>query len=523
MTALIHALRDPRCYPHPSAAVRLIETHISWLLLTGEYAYKIKKPVDLGFADFSTLERRRHCCAEEVRLNRRFAPDIYLDVVPITGSSEHPRIGGAGAAIEYAVRMREFAQDDLLDNRLRDGRLDAAHVDDLADTIARFHEHAARAPAESPYGAPAALLDDALANFDAIGARSDGGDALSARLDALRSWTLTEHRRLATDFDRRKTDGRIRECHGDLHLGNIALIGGRITPFDCIEFNDAFRWIDVMNELAFTAMDLAARGRPDFAHRLVNRYLEANGDYAGLAVLRFYLVYRAMVRAKVDCIHAGQRDVGTEVKAREQQDFLDRIALAERYARPVKPFLAITSGLSGSGKTHVSQLALERTGAIRLRSDVERKRLFGLASHQSSASALHRGIYHEHASERTFTRLAALAREVLAAGHPVIVDATFLLRERRRPFAELAAAMGVPFAILSCRADDAVLERRIAMRRAARSDASEADISVMRGQKRLAQALDASEERAAMAIDTGNEASLIRALDRLAALGGTPP
>lgn len=522
MTALIHALRDPRCYPHPSAGVRLIETHISWLFLTGEYVYKIKKPVDLGFVDFSTLERRRHFCAEELRLNRRFAPGIYLDVVPITGSAEHPRIGGDGAAVEYAVRMREFAQSDLLDARLRDGRLDAAQIDALADAIASFHEHAAIAPAESPHGAAASLLADALANFDAIAARG-GGDAVCTRLDALRHWTLAEHRRLAADFDRRQAQGRIRECHGDLHLGNIALIDGRITPFDCIEFNAAFRWIDVMNELAFTAMDLAARGRCDFAHRLVNRYLEANGNYAGLAVLRFYLVYRAMVRAKVDCIHAGQRDVSAEVKEREQRDFLARIEIAERYAKPCEPFLAITTGLSGSGKTHVSQIAVERTGAIRLRSDVERKRLFGLAPHQASASSLHEGIYHESASDRTFDRLAELARQVLAAGHSVIVDATFLLHARRQPFVELAAAMNVPFVILSCQADDAVLERRIALRQAARSDASEADIDVMRGQKAFAQALDASEQRAAIVIDAGDDASLTRAIDRLAALGGTPP
>jgi len=522
MPALIHALRDPRCYPHPSAGVRLIETHISWLLLTGEYAYKIKKPVDLGFVDFSTLERRRHFCAEEVRLNRRFAPEIYLDVVPITGGSEHPRIGGDGAAIEYAVRMREFAQSDLLDVRLRDGRLDAAQIDALADTIASFHEHAAIAIAASAHGAAASLLADALANFDAIDARS-GDDAMRARIDALRHWTLAEHRRLAADFDRRRAQDRIRECHGDLHLGNIALIDGRITPFDCIEFNAAFRWIDVMNELAFTAMDLSARGRRDFAHRLVNRYLEANGDHAGLAVLRFYLVYRAMVRAKVDCIHAGQRDVGAEVKERERQDFLARIEIAERYAKPGKPFLAITTGLSGSGKTHASQLALERTGAIRLRSDVERKRLFGLAADHDSASGLHEGIYHERASERTFERLAELAQQVLAAGHSVIVDATFLLSVRRQLFARLAAAMNVPFVILSCRADDAVLERRIAMRQAARSDASEAGIEVMRGQKAFAQALAADEERAAIVIDTGDEASLDRAIDRLAVLGGTSP
>lgn len=518
MTALIQALLDPSCYPHPAARVRLIETHISWLLLTGDYAYKIKKPVDLGFVDFSTLERRQHFCAEEVRLNRRYAPEIYLGVVPITGTPDRPRISGAGTAIEYAVRMREFAQEDLLDRRLLDGRLDAAQIDRLADTIAAFHHGSDAASAESKHGTASSLLAAALANFDAIDPRI-GDIAVKERLRALRDWTIAEQRRLTPAFSRRQAQGRIRECHGDLHLGNIALIGGRITMFDCIEFNDAFRWVDVMNELAFTAMDLAARGRFDFAHRLLNRYLEANGDYPGLEVLRFYLVYRAMVRAKVDCIRAAQSDVSDGVRTRERKDFEARIALAERFAQPGHPFLAIMSGLSGSGKTHVSQLALERTGAIRLRSDVERKRLFGLAANDMSGSALHRGIYDVHASDRTFERLTELARLVLAAGYPAIVDATFILRTRRRPFASLAASMHVPFAILSCRAPDAVLEARIARRRSARSDASEADIDVLRRQRQLAEALDASEQCAAIAIDASDEASITQAIDRLAAVG----
>lgn len=517
MTALIQALLDPRCYPHPTAGVRLIETHISWLLLTGEYVYKLKKPVDLGFVDFSTLELRRHFCAEEVRLNRRFAPDIYLDVVPITGTEAHPTIGGDGDAIEYAVRMREFAQHDLLDCRLREGRIDAIQIDRLADTLADAHERAAAAPDESPYGAAASVLTDATANFDAIDSRI-GDSTIRERIGALKQWMLAEHGRLSATFSHRKSEGRIRECHGDLHLGNIALIDERITLFDCIEFNAAFRWIDVMNELAFTAMDLASRGRPDFAHRLINRYMETSGDYAGLDVLRFYLVYRAMVRAKVDCIHAQQKDVSDRVQRREWQDFAERMALAERYARPGRPFLAITCGLSGSGKTHISQIALEHMGAIRLRSDVERKRLFGLSANQSSGSTLHRGIYDDRTSDRTFERLAELAGRVLAAGFPVIVDATFILSARRRPFARLAAAMNVPFVILHCHADDAVLEARIARRRSARTDASEADIDVMRRQKQLVQALDTSEQRAAIAIDAGDEASLTRALDRLAAL-----
>lgn len=514
MTALIQALLDPRCYPHPVEHVRLIETHISWLLLTGSYAYKIKKPVNLGFADFHTLAQRLHCCHEEVRLNRRFAPDIYLGVVPIAGTPAEPVVDGHGAAIEYAVKMREFDQSDLMLDRLLTHRVEPAHIDALADACATFHASADSAPPASTFGAPDALAGDALANFDAILPRI-AEDALRARIEALRQWTLETQQRQRQNFVRRKEERRIRECHGDLHLRNIILADGRITPFDCIEFNESFRWIDVMNELAFTAMDLAAQGRFDYSCRLINRYLEISGDYQGLDVLPFYLVYRAMVRAKVDCIHASQSDVDADIRARERKDFAQRIALAERYARPARPFIAITCGLSGSGKTYLSQLALERTGAIRIRSDIERKRLGGLAAGVSSGSGLNAGLYSSQTSDLTFEQLARLARTVIAAGFAVIVDATFIHRSRRRTFADLAATLGVPFVILHCRAPNHVAEARIAKRRAAGTDASEADVHVFRHQRQHSDAFTPEEEAAVIPVDTENEPSIAAALERL--------
>ena len=514
MIALIQALLDPRCYPHPVQHVQLVETHISWLLLTGTYAYKIKKPVDLGFADFSTLDKRLHCCSEEVRLNRRFAPDIYLGVVPIVGTPNEPAVDAPGSAIEYAVKMREFDQRDLFLTRLLEHRVDPGHIDALADACVAFHANADTAAATSPFGAPDALLSDALANFDAIVPRI-ADEQLRTRIDALRHWTLATHQRQQSSFIRRQTEKRIRECHGDLHLRNIILARNRITLFDCIEFNEQFRRIDVMNELAFTAMDLTAQGRFDYSCRLINRYLETGGDYHGLGVLPFYLVYRAMVRAKVDWIHAGQSDVGEDTQARERQDFADRITLAERYAQPSHPFIAITSGLSGSGKTYLSQLALERTGAIRLRSDIERKRLSGLAADACSGSDLNTGLYSPSTSDRTFEHLAHLARVVIAAGFPVIVDATFIHHGRRTVFADLAATLAVPFVILHCQAQNHVVEARIAKRRAARADASEADVRVLRHQRQSAEPFTRAEQAAVIQVDTENDASIGAALDRL--------
>ncbi|RPI45603.1 MAG: aminoglycoside phosphotransferase [Betaproteobacteria bacterium] len=516
MSVLIQALLDPRCYPHPVAEVRLLETHISWLLLTGAYAYKIKKPVCLEFVDFQTLELRHHYCLEELRLNRRYAPQLYLDVVPITGSEAHPSVAGAGEAIEYAVKMREFSQDDLLDRRLSRGSLGPLQIDKLADACARFHATAAIAPAR--YGTAAALLAPALANFATI--RSLSSDARSReRISELERWTCAEHARNTTVFRARKRAGRIRECHGDLHLGNIALIDGEPTLFDCIEFNESFRWIDVMNEMAFAVMDLTARGRPDYARRLRNRYLEAGGDYAGLAVAPFYLVYRALVRAKVDCIRASQPDIAAPARALQWEDFTERLGLAESFARPGRPFLAITCGLAGSGKTHASQSALERIDAIRIRSDVERKRLCGLEPCAPSGSAMDSGIYSQRMSDRTFARLAKLAKTVIAAGYPVIVDAAFIRRDRRAPFQRLAASLGVPFVIISCRADEEVLAERIAQRQAEGRDASEATLEVLREQQRRAQALDDTEREQAVVVDSADPRSIEMMVNRLAAIG----
>ncbi|MCC6531769.1 MAG: AAA family ATPase [Burkholderiales bacterium] len=523
MSALPQALLDPRSYPHPVASMRLVETHISWLLLTGSFAYKLKKPVKLDFLDFTSLEQRRHYCLEELRLNRRFAPRLYLDVVAITGSVHAPRVGGSGEPIDYAVKMREFAQEDLLDRCLARAALLPRHVDALADTCARLHANAAIAADDSDYGAAATLLPPALDNFRSIESLLSG-NGVHLRIAALKRWTESQHGRLAPVFAARKQHGRIRECHGDLHLGNITLIDDEPTLFDCIEFNPAFRWIDVMNEMAFTVMDFAARGRADFGQRLLSRYLEASGDYAGLAVLPFYLVYRALVRAKVACIRARQSGQTAAQSTRDWQEFLHRIALAEGYAGPARPFLAITCGLSGSGKTYVSQSVLEATGAIRVRSDVERKRLCGLDACDDSSSALGEGIYSSETTERTFGHLAGLARTIVESGYPVIVDAAFIRRERRVPFQRLAETLGVPFAIIHCTAADEVLTARIEQRRAGGEDASEADLDVLRAQQAMAQPPDASEHAVTIAVDSADPASVRSLAERLAGLRtGSPP
>jgi len=519
MSPLIEALRDPRCYPHPVERVELIETHISWLLLTGRYAYKLKKPVSLGFLDFSTLDRRRHFCEEELRLNRRLAPELYLDVVPITGRADAPQIDGSGEPIEWAVRMRQFDQADLLDRRIAAGTLGAETVDALADRVAAFHASASSAPVDSPWADPAAALAPALDNFAAI-ERVLAPIHRDPRLAELRAWTLATHARLRPLLAARAKAGRVRECHGDLHLGNIALVDGRPTVFDCIEFAAGLRWIDVMSECAFLWMDCAARGHPGSGHRFINRWLEASGDYGGVATLAFFAVYRAMVRAKVDALRAGERDIPAATASRERQDFDARLALAHRFTAAPRPLLVITCGASGTGKTHASQVALEALGAIRIRSDVERKRLFGIAAHESSGSGHGTGIYTVDATRRTIDRLDALTRDCLAGGARVIVDATFLSAANRARFRAIAAEARVPFAIIACSAPAEVVADRIARRLRAASDASEADHAVHARQLARAEPFTGDEQRMLIPVDTSDPTAIAAMVDALRRIAG---
>jgi len=488
---LIANLLEPRRYPHDVERVDLVETHASWLLLAGRFAYKIKKPITLPFLDYGTLARREACCRAELALNRRFAAELYLDVTPIGGTPAQPQVGDL-PAIEWAVRMRRFDENGRLDRVAARGELQPAQLSQLAETLTAFHQAAAVAAPETRFGAPEQVLAVALENFVELRQLLPPDD--QAQVEQLARWTDEEFARRAADFAARKTGGFVREGHGDLHLANLVLIGDRVTPFDCIEFNEDFRWIDTASELAFVWTDLLDHRRPGLAAWLLNAWLESGGDFPALTVLRFYAVYRAVVRAKVAALRAGQEDAAqgrAEVDA--ARGYLD---LAWRIAAPLPPTLVITCGLSGSGKTTASSACLldptdPAAGRIlRLRSDVERKRLFGLAAHEPSGSALDGGIYTAGATTRTYARLHSLARDLLAAGWPVIVDAAFLLREERTAFRALAAGLGVEFRILATEASVEELRRRLIARS---GDASEAGVAVLEKQLTWFEALDQQE------------------------------
>jgi hypothetical protein len=503
MGPLIDALRDPAAYPHAAGRVELLETHISWVLLAGDFAYKLKKPVQLPFLDFSTLAARRHFCEEELRLNRRTAPGLYLEVVPVVRTGEGAaRIGAAGEPVEYAVKMRRFAAEALADAMARRGALGAPEIDELGAMLARFHAAAAVAGPDSAHGAPEAIEAPALGNFDQIEAPEA---ATAARLAALRAWTQREGARLRPAFAARRERGCVRECHGDLHLGNLAFIDGRAVPFDCIEFDAGLRWIDVMSEVAFLVMDLLAHGLPRLAWRLLNAWLEASGDYEGLGVLRYYLVYRAMVRAKIARIRGAA------------EGFRDLLALAETLARARRPVLVLMHGVSGSGKTAAAQALLERLGAVRLRSDVERKRLFGLAPLARTRAAPAAGIYDAAAGERTYARLAGLAAGVLEAGYPVVVDAAFLEHGQRSRLRREAERRGVACVIAQCTASEAALRARVRSREAQGEDASDAGLAVLERQLAAAQPLAPEEQAIAVTVDTETADGSARGLDAVAA------
>lgn len=511
--ALVAALRG-ELRKATGRPVTLIQTHISSVLLAGDHAYKLKKPVAYGFVDFSTLAARSRCCAEEVRLNRRTAPQIYLDVLRITGTDSAPRLGGRGPTIEYAVRMRRFATRNLADRRARAGRLGAKHIDRLADAVAAFHAAAVPAPAGSGYGSPEKVLRWARENFALCLLRLDD-EPRRARLQRLAQWTEDEFRARAGWFAARAASGFIRECHGDLHLANIVLLDEVPVPFDGIEFNPELRFIDVASDIAFTFMDLIEHGLPRLAWRFVDRVLAASGDYGLLAGLRFYAVYRALVRAKVSLIRAHQPDTRAAERRVAAAAFARDLALAERLAVPPSPLLVAVGGLSGSGKTTVAGLLLEHLGAVRVRSDVERKRLAGLAAGARKAAAFGAGLYAPEMTARTYQRLNEVAEAVLDAGTPVIVDAAMLKQAERDALRELAARRGVRVECIWCEAPWATLRARIARRQAKGADASDATLAVLEQQRAFAEVPAAGER--VLRLDTGmTRARLEEEVERIA-------
>jgi len=498
---LVRNLIEHGDFGHATTTVEIVETHISWVLLTGEYAYKIKKPVDLGFLNFSTLALRHKYCLLELELNRRFAPDLYLDVVAIGGRPERPVID-ATPALEWAVRMQQFPADARLDRQIEQGYVSCDDMHDFGETLAGLHD---RSPAlqardaRDPVNVLAGLIED---NFTVLRTHCTESE-MGERLSRLAAWCAQELTRLAATIRARQEAGRVRECHGDLHLENLILLNDRITPFDCIEFDAALRTIDVSNEVAFLLMDTLRIERQDLGFSFLNRYLEVSGDYRGTAMLPFYCVYRCLVRAKITVLRQVQfNDAGS--KGADNTDLTRYIDLAERLVHPThQPCLIICRGLSGSGKTHLSSQLLSALPAIRIRSDIVRKQLHDIGELESSESGLGEGLYDAQITAQTYATLAQYSAVALTAGYDVIVDATCLRHADRAALRSVANHCAARVALLDCTADDQVLIERINSRHKTGRDASEANLRVLDWQRANLESLSADEQRQTLTVDTG--------------------
>lgn len=482
-TDLVERLMDPAAFDHPVSSVERIDTHISWVILTDKYAYKIKKPLVLDFLDFGSLERRHHYCEEELRLNRPWASDIYIDVVAITDDGGQARFGGDGTPVEYALRMRRFDTDMRLDRQLALGQLTVEDMRDLGNAVATRHIEAALVNAEFRQRVLQMTIQQMHDNFSAL-----EGQVNTETLSSLNEWTERELETAAGVAAERFDAGFFRDCHGDLHLANLVRMPDGIRTFDCIEFNEDLRRIDVVCDIAFLAMDLVTKGRRDLAAHFLNRYLEQTGDYDGVVLLDVYFVYRCLVRAKVAVL------CGQECELENER--LRNIADADRYCRIAlrqtwkpAPKLIIMRGLSGSGKTWVSGQLMAALPAIRLRSDIERKRLFGLAETARTQSSIDSGIYDADSSSHVYQYLVKKAKTVLDARHNVILDATFLHTEERDHALEMADSCGYTAIIVDVRAPLSLMQERLQRREGDADDASEAGLDVLDHQRATVQAL----------------------------------
>ncbi|WP_427162637.1 AAA family ATPase [Aliinostoc sp. HNIBRCY26] len=487
LPALIEQMLQPGFYPHPvQESIQLIQTHISYVLLTGDYAYKLKKPANFGFLDFSTLEKRQHFCQEELRLNQRGAGELYLEVLPITLQGEQYILGGTGEPVEYAVKMRQFPQDTLLSSLFAEGKLDETHLEKLGRVVAQYHAKTETNDYIRSFGEVAQVR----AAFDENYQQTEkyiGGPQTQTQFDETKAYTDRFFAEKQELFQRRIQNDYIRECHGDLHLRNICLWQDKILLFDCIEFNEPFRFVDVMFDVAYAVMDLEAQQRPDLSNAYLNTYLEETGDWEGLEVLPIYVNRQSYVRAKVTSFLLDDPGVPASVKEEASKTAAQYYKLAWEYTQPKQGKLILTSGLSGSGKSTTAKYLARQTGAIHIRSDAVRKHLGGVPLHERGGDDL----YTPEMTHKTYARLLNLGIILANQGYTVILDAKYDKQELRQEAIAQAQKHQLPLQIIYCTAPLEVVKERLANRT---GDIADATVDLLASQLKQAEAFTDTEK-----------------------------
>lgn len=510
----VAALLQPDAYGHPCAEVRLVETHISWVFLTGDYAYKVKKPVQFNFVDFSTMELRRHYCEEEVRCNRSFSPELYLGVVTINRDAQgRYHVGGTGEVVESAVRMLEFPGAQQLDNLLSAGALDVQLMHRFGLDLADQHARLPRLAGEEGE-VDARVLKPVLDNFRTLGPLRATGSH-QQQLGRMQADSQSAYDRLRPRFVRRLHNGFTRECHGDLHLSNLVLLDGRIRAFDCLEFNANLRWIDTASDVAFLLMDCSARGRNDLGYAFLDGYLTASADYEGAALSPFFQVYRSMVRAKVAALESEEKELEENRDPASGNRLELHLDWADERLHRAPGMLLLMCGFSGSGKSYLAERLVPKLPAVRVASDVLRKARAGLAPDASSDSPVDGGLYTNDRRQAVYADILQVSEDLAQAGENVLVDATFLDRQYRAAFRQAANRLGSRCVIVHCQAPQATLEDRIRHRERDGEDASEAGIEVLHRQ--LSRFDPVAADEITVAVDTDAEIDITELEGRIRA------
>jgi uncharacterized protein len=455
------ALLDPRIYVEKPSKVDLMQTQMSFIFLTGKFVYKLRKAVNLGYLDYTTLEKRHFFSDQEVKLNRRLSPEVYLGVIPVNKGKRCFSLGGQGEVIDYVVKMSYLPQDRMMNVLLDRNRVTPDMVRKVARKLVEFHSKAATGPEISSFGNIEAVQYNTNENFSQT-EKYFGIAITPGQFNRIKEYTNNFLLQKASVFKQRTTDSKIRDCHGDLHSQHICFTD-TISIFDCIEFNDRFRYCDVASEIAFLAMDMDHYGRADLSRSFIDAYVDESRDAQIPDVLKFYKCYRAYVRGKVGCFKYDDPYISDVERKLTLQLTRGYFELAASYARS-KPLLFITVGLVGSGKSTLSQALAKRLGATVISSDIVRKKLASIPATEHHFNEMDSGIYSENHTRLTYDTLFKEAGDILKKGDSVILDASFIKAEDRVRAKQLADQAGTDLFILECRLDEANTRRRLSKR-----------------------------------------------------------